>query len=60
MTWTWPDYFGLNAHVGAYLRYLWTGTSGDLVGYLAEDKIGVAITDCSLTALSSIYALETN
>ena len=52
MTWTWPDYFGLNAHVGAYLRYLWTATSGDLVGYLAEGKKGSAITDCVLNDLN--------
>ena len=60
MTWTWPDYFGLNAPVGAYLRYLWTGRSGDLVGYLAEGKVGSAITDCTLNNLDSIYAIDTN
>ena len=24
-SWKWPDYFGTNAPIGAYLRYLWTG-----------------------------------
>ena len=59
MTWAWPDYFGYNAPVGAYLRYLWTGSSGDLVGYLTEGKEGSAIADCVLNDLDSIYATNT-
>ena len=23
-SWKWPDYFGKDAPIGAYLRYLWT------------------------------------
>ena len=60
-TWTWPDYFGASAPVGAYLRYLWTDSLGNLKAYLSEIKKGVARTDCAtLGDLSSVYALSTN
>ena len=60
-TWTWPDYFGKDAPVGAYLRYLWTDKKGNLKAFVSEAKKGVARTDCAtLGDLSSVYALNTN
>ena len=60
-TWTWPDYFGASAPVGAYLRYLWTDKMGNLKAFISENKKGVARTDCAtLGDLSSVYALSTN
>ena len=47
-TWKWPDYYGLNAPIGAHLRYLWTEKSGFLTAYLAEAKEGSALGDCIL------------
>lgn len=29
-TWTWPDYYGHGAPIGAHLRYLWTDKLGNL------------------------------
>lgn len=58
--WTWPDYYGTNAPIGAHLRYLWTDYLGNLKGYLAEGKKGTALASCTQTDLSSVYALNTN
>ena len=60
-TWTWPDYFGKDAPVGAYLRYLWTDKIGNLEAFIAEGSKGSVKKDCAtLGDLSSVYALSTN
>lgn len=55
-TWKWPDYYGLNAPIGAHLRYLWSGKDGFLIAYLAEAKEGSALGECTLGDATSIFA----
>ena len=47
-SWKWPDYYGLNAPIGAHLRYLWSDKSGYLIAFLAEAKEGSALGECLL------------
>ena len=58
--WKWPDYYGLNAPIGAHLRYLWTNKFGFLTAYLAEAKAGNAIPDCLLSDAGSVFPLNTS
>ena len=58
-SWTWPDYYGEDAVIGAHLRYLWTGKLGNLLAYLTETKKASKRTGCTLGSASTIYAENT-
>ena len=57
-SWTWPDYYGKYAFIGAHLRYMWTGKQGNLRAYLAEKRLSTQ-TNCTIGSASAIYAENT-